>query len=105
MKILNKISTVRIFNIRQLKILFNCFRYYLATSEHKTGQQHLYRLSLSTLNAQPKCLSCDILREPDSTRCLYNTAKFSTDNSYYVLTCAGPGVPEIFIYNRVSIIL
>ncbi|XP_014604197.1 PREDICTED: venom dipeptidyl peptidase 4 isoform X1 [Polistes canadensis] len=79
----------------------NSYVYYLATSEHKTEQQHLYRLSLSTtLDTQPKCLSCDILRESDSTRCLYNTAKFSTDNSYYVLTCAGPGVPEIFIYDR-----
>ncbi|KAL2712951.1 venom dipeptidyl peptidase 4 isoform X2 [Vespula squamosa] len=85
---------------KQQTVIRFFLRYYLATSEHKTGQQHLYRLSLSTLNAQPKCLSCDILRESDSTRCLYNTAKFSTDNSYYVLTCAGPGVPEIFIYNR-----
>lgn len=78
----------------------NSYVYYLATSEHTTGQQHLYRISLSSLNVQPKCLSCNVLRESDGTRCLYNTAKFSTDNSYYVLTCAGPGVPEISIYNR-----
>lgn len=77
--------------------------YYLATTEEESAVQHLYRISTKgTSDRKPKCLTCGIVRETDRNRCLYNTAKFSTDHSNYVLTCAGPGVPDISIYNRVS---
>lgn len=75
--------------------------YYLATTEEESAVQHLYRISTRG-TSKSKCLTCGIVRETDRNRCLYNTAKFSTDHSNYVLTCAGPGVPDISIYNRVS---
>ncbi|CAL7939159.1 unnamed protein product [Xylocopa violacea] len=77
--------------------------YYLATTEEESAVQHLYRISTrATADRKPKCLSCGIVRDTDRNRCLYNTAKFSTDHSHYVLTCAGPGVPDIAIYNQNS---
>ncbi|XP_050596155.1 venom dipeptidyl peptidase 4 isoform X3 [Bombus affinis] len=81
----------------------NSYLYYLATTEEESAVQHLYRISTKTGGGRkPKCLSCGIVRETDRNRCLYNTAKFSTDHSHYVLTCAGPGVPDIVIYNKDS---
>ena len=86
------------------KSLFNIFlrRYYLATTEEESAVQHLFRVSVQGTDRRPKCLTCGIVRETDRNRCLYNTAKFSTDHSHYLLTCAGPGVPDIAIYDRVS---
>ncbi|XP_076165408.1 venom dipeptidyl peptidase 4 isoform X2 [Ptiloglossa arizonensis] len=80
----------------------NSYLYYLATTEKESAVQHLYKMSVHGSDRKPKCLSCSIVRETDRSRCLYNTAKFSTDHSHYVLTCAGPGVPDIAIYNRKS---
>lgn len=86
------------------KYLFLFCRYYLATSERESAVQHLYRVSLlDPGHRSARCLTCNIVRERDGSRCLYNSAKFSTDNSHYVLTCAGPGVPDISIYNKVRI--
>ena len=31
--------------------------------------------------------------------CLYNTAKFSKEMSYYVLECKGPGVPKVYLFH------
>ncbi|XP_054009789.1 venom dipeptidyl peptidase 4-like isoform X2 [Hylaeus anthracinus] len=80
----------------------NSYLYYLATTEEDSAVQHLYRIHVGGAHRKPKCLSCSIVRETDRNPCLYNTAKFSTDHSHYVLTCAGPGVPDIAIYNRNS---
>ncbi|XP_076294344.1 venom dipeptidyl peptidase 4 isoform X2 [Lasioglossum baleicum] len=81
----------------------NSYLYYLATTEADSAVQHLYRISVHGKDRKPTCLSCDVVRELDrEQKCLYNTAKFSTDHSHYVLTCAGPGVPDITIYNRNS---
>ncbi|XP_017885602.1 venom dipeptidyl peptidase 4 isoform X2 [Ceratina calcarata] len=81
----------------------NSYLYYLATTEEESAVQHLYRISTrDATNRRATCLSCGIVRETDRNRCLYNTAKFSTDHSHYVLTCAGPGVPDIVVYNRNS---
>ena len=77
-------------------------RYYLATLETDPAVQHLYRISLLNPNQQSKCLSCNVKGNSDGVRCLYNLAQFSSGNSHYVLTCAGPGVPDISIYDKVS---
>ncbi|EGI69746.1 Dipeptidyl peptidase 4 [Acromyrmex echinatior] len=76
------------------------YLYYMATSERESAVQHLYRVSLDP-GYKSTCLTCNIVRESDGSRCLYNSAKFSIDNSHYVLTCAGPGVPDIAIYNKI----
>ncbi|XP_033227069.1 venom dipeptidyl peptidase 4 isoform X2 [Belonocnema kinseyi] len=80
----------------------NHFVYYLATSEKDPAQQHLYRVSLLDRRRKSKCLSCNVKGKSDGVRCLYNQARFSPDNSYYVLTCAGPGVPDISICDKNS---
>lgn len=81
------------------------YLYYLATSKDDSAVQHLYRVSLLDADHKSVCLTCNIVREKDGSRCLYNSAVFSTDNSHYVLTCAGPGVPDIAIYNKNSSLL
>ncbi|XP_011494919.1 PREDICTED: venom dipeptidyl peptidase 4 isoform X2 [Ceratosolen solmsi marchali] len=78
----------------------NHYVYYLATSEQDPAQKHLYRVSTLYHNSTSDCLSCKIVNESDGGYCLYNLAEFSKDNSHYVLTCAGPGIPEITIYNK-----
>lgn len=58
------------------------------------------------LNTTVNCLSCDIRTSLKNESCLYNSAAFSTDFSYYALTCDGPGVPEISLYsskNRIKL--
>ncbi|XP_008202160.1 venom dipeptidyl peptidase 4 isoform X1 [Nasonia vitripennis] len=80
----------------------NHYVYYLATSEQDPAQKHLYRVSILDRNRRSDCLSCEIKSESDGSYCLYNSAEFSKDNSHYVLTCAGPGIPEITIHNRNS---
>lgn len=76
----------------------------MATSKDDSAVQHLYRVSLLDADHKSVCLTCNIVREKDGNHCLYNSAVFSTDNSHYVLTCAGPGVPDIRIYNKVCVI-
>lgn len=80
------------------------YRYYLATTEQDPAQQHLYKVSLTATPYKSECLSCNARSKFDGTQCLYNTAKFSTNNSHYVLTCAGPGVPETSVHDKVSLL-
>ncbi|XP_046586430.1 venom dipeptidyl peptidase 4 isoform X1 [Neodiprion lecontei] len=74
--------------------------YYLATATSDPAQQHLYRVNITTTDFTEECLSCGVKSSNEETDCLYNTAKLSTDNSHYILTCAGPGVPEISVYSK-----
>lgn len=46
-------------------------------------QRHVY--------ANDECLSCNVL-SPEGNACTFATATFSTDASYYSLTCTGPDV-------------
>ncbi|GJQ80872.1 hypothetical protein Trydic_g14131 [Trypoxylus dichotomus] len=71
--------------------------YYLANTEDDPAVQHLY--SLSTDDGTRTCLSCDIETDLKKDKCLYNSAKFSTDYSYYAFNCAGPGFPEISLFS------
>lgn len=59
--------------------------------------QHVY--SVSTTTNVTKCLTCNVTSLNTNTACLYNTAVFSGDSSYYVLNCEGPGVPETSLYS------
>ncbi|XP_012256545.3 venom dipeptidyl peptidase 4 isoform X3 [Athalia rosae] len=78
----------------------NSLVYYLATAPSDPAQQHLYRVDISRREFKQECLSCGVKNTNGDTYCLYNTAKLSKDNSHYVLTCAGPGVPEISVYAK-----
>ncbi|XP_053958788.1 venom dipeptidyl peptidase 4 [Anastrepha ludens] len=65
--------------------------YYQATLENEPYQTHIFHNNV--------CLSCD-LRDPDENVCRHATASFSTDRSYYVLTCTGPGPAVVRIFER-----
>uniref|UniRef100_A0A0C9RFV4 Venom dipeptidyl peptidase 4 n=2 Tax=Fopius arisanus TaxID=64838 RepID=A0A0C9RFV4_9HYME len=80
----------------------NYLVYYLATVPGDPGQQHLYRVSTLEMVSVPECLSCGVKSDADGTYCLYNEAELSPDNSHYILTCAGPGVPDVSIYNSMN---
>lgn len=43
-------------------------------------------------------MSCGVKATNTGSECLYNSAGFSKNFSYYVLTCEGPGVPEVSLY-------
>ncbi|KAK0172534.1 hypothetical protein PV328_005840 [Microctonus aethiopoides] len=77
-------------------------RYYLATLENDSAQQHLYRVSTIDESLKPECLSCAIKSATNDNFCLYNEAKLSPNGSRYLLTCAGPSVPDISIYNSAN---
>lgn len=54
---------------------------------------------VSTDKDEVECMSCNVRTEIGGDVCLYNSAQYSKDFSYYVLNCAGPGVPEITIHS------
>ncbi|KAI7815507.1 DPP4, partial [Rhyzopertha dominica] len=70
--------------------------YYHATTEEDPAVQHLY--SVSTSSGTSTCISCEVTSINTKTECLYNSAVFSGSHSYYVLTCEGPGVPEVAVF-------
>ncbi|KAJ9586412.1 hypothetical protein L9F63_019941, partial [Diploptera punctata] len=77
------------------------FIYYLATQESDPAVRHLFKVSDNPDIApnDPQCLSCSVKTVGDNTDCSYTAATFSRNNSYYTLTCAGPGVPEVSLFN------
>ncbi|CAD6227686.1 GSCOCG00001366001-RA-CDS [Cotesia congregata] len=77
--------------------------YYMATVPNDTSQRHFYRLSTLEQEFKPECLSCDVKSQIDGSPCLYNDVKLSPDKTRYILTCAGPSVPDISIYNSVNL--
>ncbi|KAL4710312.1 hypothetical protein ACJJTC_011128 [Scirpophaga incertulas] len=68
--------------------------WYKATHVNDTAQQHIYK---SDASRQVICFTCDI-RRPDGEACLYNEATLTQDASYISVHCAGPNVPQTFIY-------
>lgn len=71
--------------------------FYLANTVNDSSVQHLYSVSVNS--KETKCLSCGVKSTYNQTDCLYNVAEFSEDASYYVLTCAGPDVPDVTVYS------
>lgn len=71
--------------------------YYQATTEEDPAVQHVF--SVSTTTKKTKCISCGHKTSLQQSKCLHNSAKFSTDFSHYILNCAGPGVPEMSIWS------
>ncbi|XP_039280694.1 venom dipeptidyl peptidase 4 isoform X1 [Nilaparvata lugens] len=66
--------------------------YYLATNLTNLNSLHLYVIKDD--GSQPeKCLSCDIC--PASVE-----VSMSSNNSYYILTCKGPGPPTYNVYSN-----
>lgn len=60
--------------------------YYVSNQhDNKPGGRNVYRWTKQGIT----CLTCDINKE----RCLYNSALFSTNASFYRMSCSGPGIP------------
>lgn len=63
-------------------------------------KQQIYKLSTSENGSRkPECLSC-----ANENQCSFSSAIFSKKHSYFVQTCAGPGIPTINLYNKVSFV-
>ncbi|XP_067621227.1 venom dipeptidyl peptidase 4 [Eurosta solidaginis] len=63
--------------------------YYQATLKDKPFELHIFRNN--------ECLSCNS-RDQDNNVCSHADASFSTDYTYYVLKCGGPGPANIRLF-------
>lgn len=72
--------------------------YYEANTEEDPSVKHIY--SVSAINGAIKCISCKLKGTRHRSECLYNTATFSKDFSYYAIGCDGPDVPEVLIFSK-----
>ncbi|XP_023340211.1 inactive dipeptidyl peptidase 10 [Eurytemora carolleeae] len=73
--------------------------YFQATKENSPGERHLYKVT-DFKSGQPglvTCLSCQELNTRGGT-CGYNSFEFSTDHSFYAMSCDGPHVPQVYMY-------
>ncbi|XP_014247731.1 venom dipeptidyl peptidase 4 isoform X2 [Cimex lectularius] len=75
--------------------------YFMSNANGHPGELRVFRVPATTENAPHKleCISC-AHDQTDMGQCLYSGATFSKRASYYVLSCAGPVVPEINIYKK-----
>jgi len=73
--------------------------YFKGAPAGKPGQRHLYYVGdLKHARAkQAFCITCGF-KNDYSEDCNYNTAEVSSDNSYYVLTCSGPAIPQVTLH-------
>ncbi|XP_071555267.1 venom dipeptidyl peptidase 4 [Temnothorax nylanderi] len=72
--------------------------YYLATAPGEPTQRNLYSVPLDG-SQEPTCISCELLT-PEGNKCTYATASFSSQRSFYALTCAGPDPTTVTIYDE-----
>ncbi|KAL7369585.1 hypothetical protein ABVT39_002592 [Epinephelus coioides] len=80
-----------------LKVTADSVYYSSNEKDKKPGGRNVYQL---TGQGPVKCLTCAI-RGDD---CLYNSAYFSHDASFYRLSCSGPGIPyHVLMDNRNNI--
>ncbi|XP_044003397.1 venom dipeptidyl peptidase 4-like [Aphidius gifuensis] len=78
--------------------------YYLATVDNQPDQLHFYRVSTLNNYSKSECLSCNVSSLNKRIPCRYNNAILSPSNSRYILTCFGPDVPDVSIYNSSNLI-
>ncbi|KAK9306463.1 hypothetical protein QLX08_002845 [Tetragonisca angustula] len=71
--------------------------YYLGSEFGAPSQRNLYSVQLNG-NEKPVCVSCNVV-SPEGNRCTYAYAYFSTDCSYYALSCSGPDPVFVTIRN------
>ncbi|XP_073962425.1 venom dipeptidyl peptidase 4-like [Choristoneura fumiferana] len=69
--------------------------WYKATAVEDSSEQHIYTVDAS---GAVSCFTCDIERE-DGGQCLYNDAIINDEASRITVNCAGPDVPQVFIYD------
>ncbi|KAK3858000.1 hypothetical protein Pcinc_035779 [Petrolisthes cinctipes] len=73
--------------------------FFTAAPAGKPGQRHIYYVG--DLNSkQPKqayCITCGFKNDFNED-CNYNSAELSEGSTYYVLTCGGPGIPQVTVH-------
>ncbi|TUB36335.1 Dipeptidyl peptidase 4 [Bagarius yarrelli] len=65
---------------------------FYVSNEHNgyPGQRNVYKIAVDgSTHSPPDCLTCTLMED----RCKYNSAYFSTNGTYYRLSCSGPGLP------------
>ncbi|KAG0710834.1 Prolyl endopeptidase FAP [Chionoecetes opilio] len=74
--------------------------YFTAAPSGKPGHRHFYYVGDLNHNKkqQAYCVTCGF-KNDFSEECNYNAADVSEDNTYYVLTCNGPGIPQVTIHS------
>ncbi|NP_001154809.1 dipeptidyl peptidase 4 [Danio rerio] len=97
------IGTQRIFLTRGkwevisiLKVTNNAL--YFVSNEHNEspGQRNVYKITINgASHSDRECLTCTL----NADRCKYNSATFSTEGSYYLMSCSGPGLPLYTLRN------
>ncbi|XP_071514680.1 venom dipeptidyl peptidase 4 isoform X3 [Panulirus ornatus] len=73
--------------------------YFIAAPAGKPGQRHVYYVG-DMNSKQPKqayCITCGF-KNDFNEGCNYNSADMSKDSTYYVLTCGGPGIPQVTLH-------
>ncbi|XP_066966101.1 dipeptidyl peptidase 4-like isoform X2 [Macrobrachium rosenbergii] len=73
--------------------------YFTAAPSGKPGQRHIYYVG-DLESSQPKqayCITCGF-KNDFGEDCNYNSADFSKESQYYVLTCSGPGIPQVTLH-------
>uniref|UniRef100_A0A7M6DQ17 Uncharacterized protein n=1 Tax=Clytia hemisphaerica TaxID=252671 RepID=A0A7M6DQ17_9CNID len=80
----------------------NCYNaddqilYYRSTQE-SPAQRHVYRINLQT--KENSCITCDLLKDSDGTKCTYHDIVFSKKCTYATINCKGPYVPVSYMVN------
>ncbi|XP_049865198.1 venom dipeptidyl peptidase 4-like [Pectinophora gossypiella] len=69
--------------------------WYKATHVDDSAEQHIYTVNATRVIS---CYTCNIVRD-DGGRCLYNEASISQEATRVSVTCGGPDVPKVFIYD------
>ncbi|KAL1251549.1 hypothetical protein QQF64_019345 [Cirrhinus molitorella] len=71
---------------------------YFLSNEHNAspGQRNVYKITINgASHSERECLTCTLNEE----RCKYNSAMFSTEGTYYLMSCSGPGLPLYTLRN------
>uniref|UniRef100_A0A1B6HM76 Venom dipeptidyl peptidase 4 n=1 Tax=Homalodisca liturata TaxID=320908 RepID=A0A1B6HM76_9HEMI len=73
--------------------------YFLATVPGHPEQLRTFKVMAHSPYTMT-CISCNHQNVVDGSNCSYAGAMFSNDAHYYALSCAGPNVPEVTLFNR-----
>lgn len=69
--------------------------WYRANHVNDFAEQHIYSVNAA---GEVSCFTCEI-RRPDGGECLYNEASVSATGNRISINCAGPDIPQVFIYD------
>uniref|UniRef100_A0A8C2F5R4 Dipeptidyl-peptidase 4 n=1 Tax=Cyprinus carpio TaxID=7962 RepID=A0A8C2F5R4_CYPCA len=74
---------------------------YYVSNEHNAspGQRNVYKITINDAShSERECLTCTL----NADRCKYNSALFSTEGTYYLMSC--PGLPLYTLRNKVRVL-